>query len=184
VSAASWDCDKCGQRNSGWSNVCGRCETYRAGSFATPPAGAGEAVRGAEVAESVVRAALAHHVQQAGSQKAFAESVGASPAYVNDVLHGRRAIPEAWVSYYRRAWVCAVDSQPAAPTPLPEAVRELPGKWRATAERLAEGAREDEARGYLALADDLRVRAEIYITRADELDRALTGGDKQGEANG
>lgn len=41
-----------------------------------------------------VRARLSTAIREAGGQKAFAAVAGVSPAYVNDVIRGRRAVGE------------------------------------------------------------------------------------------
>jgi hypothetical protein len=54
-----------------------------------------------------------------------------------------------------------------------EAVRELPGKWRAEADWFAAGANTSASAAHATSRNKC----------ADELDRALTGGDKQGDSS-
>jgi DNA-binding transcriptional regulator YdaS (Cro superfamily) len=44
--------------------------------------------------EQEVMKRLRAAVEKAGGQRAFAEQAGLTPAYVNDVLHGRRALAD------------------------------------------------------------------------------------------
>jgi DNA-binding transcriptional regulator YdaS (Cro superfamily) len=58
----------------------------------------------AEITEQDLIADLRNHCEIAGSQKEWARIYGFSPAYVSDVLHGRRDVSEAMADAlgYRR----------------------------------------------------------------------------------
>jgi Lar family restriction alleviation protein len=120
---------------------CGICtsehrteaEAIAAWNRRTPPAGAGEAfVRGDFAGISTDEGFAADNLAIALCSY-FSDSL-IRPVNDEETENGWGAWVEAQTDKVLDAITAKANSRIAAPTPLPEAVRELPGKWRAEAD--------------------------------------------------